>query len=221
MTKGKPKISVITPTIRVEGLKVVHESLLKQTFKSWEWLVEIGDGVEMSFSKDMNKMLRRAKGELIVSLQDYIKAPKDGLEIFWEEHQEHIRTFFTAPVGKTTDWVSIRFDWRKNGERRKIEAVEWELDWAAAPLQAFYDIGGFDENFDRGWSWDNVNLALRAQKAEYGFIVLPNNEAVAYDHDAVMEHPFRDKLANNDVLSEIKRDDIEKGNWKLDYLTRP
>ena len=216
-----PKISVITPSIRPSGLEVVRDSLANQTFDSFEWLVEFGFGKKMSFSTDMNKLLRRVKGELVVSYQDYIKIPSDGLQKFWDAYQEDKKTFYTAPVGKTLDWKTVNWDWRYNGQKRKIDPPEWEMDWACAPLEAFYEIGGLDEDFDRGWSWDNVNIALRAEKAGYKFMVLPGNKAVAYDHDKVMEHPFRDKLANNDTLSEIKRDDIEKGNWKLDYLTRP
>ena len=214
-----PKISVITPTIRVEGLKVVHDSLLNQTFDSWEWLIEVGNGKEMTLNKDMNKMLRRAKGELIISLQDYIKIPnKVGLESFWNYYQSDKKRLVTSPVGKTLDWENVEWDWRANGVPRKIEPPELELDWAAIPLQAFYDVGGFDEDFDRGWSWDNVNLSLRMKEAGYSFMVNPCNRVMAYDHDKVIEHPFRDKIPNNDVLSEIKRDDIEKGNWKLEYL---
>ena len=213
------KISVITPTIRVEGLKIVHDSLLKQTFKSWEWLVEVGDGKEMTLNKDMNKMLKRAKGELIISWQDYIKAPIDGLQNFWDYYIKHKNVVVTAPVGKTIDWKEVRWDWRANGVSRDIEPSELEIDWAAIPLKAFYDVGGFDEDFDRGWSWDSVNLGLRLKKAGYDFWVMQFNKAVAYDHDAIMEHPFRDKLVNNDTLSEIKKDSIEKGDYVLNYLT--
>ena len=140
------------------------------------------------------------------------------MQRFWDAYQESKKTFYTAPVGKTLDWKAITWDWRHNGKKRNINPPEWEMDWACAPLEAFYEIGGLDEDFDRGWSWDNVNIALRVEKAGYKFMVLPNNIAIAFDHDRVMEHPFRNKLANNDTLSEIKKDDIEKGNWKLDYL---
>ena len=33
------KISVITPSIRPEGLKILQECLAQQTFKDFEWLV--------------------------------------------------------------------------------------------------------------------------------------------------------------------------------------
>ena len=214
------KISVITPSIRPEGLKVVQESLANQTFQDFEWLTEIGFGKEMTLNKDMNKMLRRAKGELIVSLQDYISIPSDGLDRFWLQYLLNKNLFMTSPVGKTLDWKDIRWDWRGNGKIREIEPAAWEIDWAAAPLKAFQDVGGFDEDFDRGWSWENANLAMRAEKLGYKFIVMTENKAVAYDHDVVMDHPFRDKIPNNDTLAEIKRDAIEKGDWKLGYLTR-
>ena len=213
------KISVLSVSIRPAGLEVVQKSLVEQSFTDFEWLCELGLGVKPDLNKAMNKMLRRVKGDLVVFLQDYIKIPPNGLEKFWSWYQAHSKTLFTAPVGKTLDWSSVVWDWRANGTWRIIEPAAWEIDWAAAPLKAFYDVGGFDEDFDRGWSWENANLAMRAQKAGYKFIVMTENKAVAYDHDAVMEHPFRDKIPNNDTLAEIKRDAIEKGDWKLSYLS--
>ena len=77
-----PSISVLCPTIRPEGLKVFMESLENQTFDSFEVLVELGlpkkFGCDLSAS--LNRMLRRAKGDIIVMLQDYIKIPDNALE---------------------------------------------------------------------------------------------------------------------------------------------
>src|ERR1035437_8527622 len=83
------KISVITPSIRCEGLKIVQQSLEKQTFQDFEWLTEIGiPGRGHDLNAAYNRMLRRAKGELIVSLQDFIKAPPQYLQKFWDAYQK-------------------------------------------------------------------------------------------------------------------------------------
>ena len=75
------KISVLTPSIRPDGLEVLQKSLERQTFQNFEWLVEIGmpkRGCDLSAS--LNRMLRRAEGEIIVMVQDYIKIPNHSLE---------------------------------------------------------------------------------------------------------------------------------------------
>lgn len=109
------KISILTPSYRPEGLAVVANSILKQSFPleevEWiicspmdptpslpakiiprlEWLVD-------SFKKQdpnligvlnviYNHMLRHAQGELIVSIQDWIWFPPDTLQRFWDHHE--------------------------------------------------------------------------------------------------------------------------------------
>lgn len=57
-----------------------------------------------------------------------------------------------------------KFDARYTGVNRlrAIEPKEWEANVALAPLGIVRQLGGFDEEYDKGWSWDNVNLAERA-----------------------------------------------------------
>lgn len=101
------KISVITPTIRTEGLLLIKKSLEEQTFNDFEWLIVCPEdmaqtiklslannsrilkdppkkeGDVWSLNKAYNEAIRRAQGELIVSWQDYTYARDDALEKFW------------------------------------------------------------------------------------------------------------------------------------------
>lgn len=206
------RLSILTPSIRPEGLKVVQECLQQQTFTDFEWFVEIGlpaKGNDLNAA--YNRMLRRATGELVVSYQDWIQIPDDGLQKFWEAYQENKRTFFTAPVGKTTDWKKVVYDWRESPDAA-MDWQRWEIDWGAAPLAALKEIGGFDESLDAYWSFDNVNVGLRASLAGYEFKNLHENKAIAYDHDAVSEHPFRDKY--NPSFHNERLEDIRHGRWE-------
>ena len=72
MESQTPKISVITPTIRPAGLAILRKCLLEQTFTSFEWLVDINYTGKHDLNASYNRLIKRAKGELIVSLQDYI-----------------------------------------------------------------------------------------------------------------------------------------------------
>ena len=95
------KISVLTPSIRPAGLEILQKSLKNQSFKDFEWIQDIGLGDKHDLNQAWNRMLKRAKGELIVFYQDYIKIEPDGLQKFWDAYQANPKTMFTAPVGKS------------------------------------------------------------------------------------------------------------------------
>jgi hypothetical protein len=90
----------------------------------------------------------------------------------------------------------------------------WEIDWGAAPLDALKKIGGFDEALDQYWSSDNVSVGHRANLAGYKFKCLTDNRAIALDHDAFMEHPFR-KNYNPSFTNERLRD-VEMEEVKIE-----
>lgn len=211
-------ISVLTPTIRPKGLDAVQESLEAQEYQDFEWLVEVGlpsKGCDLNAA--MNRMLRRAKGDIIVSWQDWITCPPATLGRIAEFHRMSEMTAFTYPVAKYDfNFEAGRFDWRQN-TNGPIPYHQWETDLASAPKQMFLDIGGYDEEFDKGWSWDNVNVGHRARMAGYHFRCCPIVFGRAWDHDKTVPHPFRGKTENGD-LSALKSVDIAKGEWKLKYL---
>ena len=100
------KISVISPSIRPDGLEIVAKALSKQTFKNWEWLIcgpeknrkavkrVIGDiapytylgngplkkGQFWDLNYSYNKLFKKARGWATVSLQDGIYLPPRALE---------------------------------------------------------------------------------------------------------------------------------------------
>lgn len=89
------KISVITPTIRKEGLNLVRKSLKNQTFTDFEWIICSPFYPEIEEAKWMNdnfeggfwtlnraykSMIDVSEGEYIVSWQDWIYAKPDMLE---------------------------------------------------------------------------------------------------------------------------------------------
>lgn len=213
------KISVLTPSIRPEGLAITQKCLEKQTFQDFEWIQAVSlrnRGHDLNWT--YNDMLKRAKGTLIVSLQDYISVPPDYLEKFWNEHEKHPRGFITAPVGKVENLdfkPPAKWDWRAY-EDAKPKWDCWEIDSGCAPKSALFEIGGFDEELDLFWSCDNVNVGYRAMLAGYEFYNLFSNPAIAYDHDAFIEHPFRKQFKPS--FNKRRMEDFEKG-LKINYLT--
>lgn len=101
------KISVVTPTVRPDGLSLIQKALEEQTFKDFEWLIVCPEGIVSalkssldskikvlkdppkkegdvwSLNKAYNEAVRHAQGELIISWQDYTYTKEDALEKFW------------------------------------------------------------------------------------------------------------------------------------------
>lgn len=146
-------------------------------------------------------------------LQDCTEIPENFLEHISKTFNGN---FTTYPVGKKNG-NSVDWDWRKekNGE---IQPQEWEADLAVAPRKAFFDIGGYDESYCEGWSWDNVEVAYRAEKAGYKFSCDNSVQGIAIDHDKEEKHPFRGVLRNNDWRARVTKQLADQGQWKLHYL---
>lgn len=221
---AKIKISVLTPTIRPNGLKVIQECLAKQTITDFEWLVEVGiPGKGHDLNASFNRMIRRAKGEIIVFYEDYTKILDDGLERFWKAYKEYPTTLFTAPLGKVNEWGNKpTWDWRSwrqnDGQNDYTNCLprSWEIDWGMAPKSILYDVGGFDEEFDKYWSADNLSVGIRADLKGYNFKCLFTNPAIAWDHDSHMKHPFRERYNTSFINDRIN---AYKAGLKIDYLS--
>lgn len=203
-------LTVITPTIRPELLHITEETLKNQTFRDFEWLVEIGDGKEFQLPADYNKLLRRAKGDIIVSLQDCIRIAPDFLEKVSKLDHSKAYTFPVIKDGKNPDWRKYM-----NG---RIQPHQWEIDLACAPMKLFKDVGGFDEAYCGGWSYDNVEIGLRADSLGWRFECNSELEGHAYDHDEHMEHPFRHTAISNAFKLEYTKEIISEGNQRLNHL---
>lgn len=206
-----PKISILTPSIRIEGLKIIQECLKNSTFKEYEWLTEIGIPERgHDLNQAFNRMIKRAKGELLIFCEDFNKFPPDALEKWWSAYQECPNTAFTAPLGKVDDFQSkdIKWDWRaykQNDSQTDYTDCNWntlELDWGAIPKKMLYDIGGFEEKLDQWWSMDNVAVGKLLHLKGYQFKCLFSNPAIVYDHDTHSPHPFRAKY-NSEEANEI------------------
>lgn len=208
------KISVISPSIRPAGLEITKKCLAEQTFTDFEWLTDIGLGNKHDLNAAFNRCLRRAKGEIVVFLQDYIKIESDALQRVVDAFNGKFMTF---PVGKTDilDYSGkVKWDWRKH-KKGEVAWNYWEIDFGACPLKDIVAIGGFDEELDRHWSCDNINVGCRAELAGFKFecVDIP---AVAYDHDAYIPHPFR-----KDYNPHFNNERLEKFRHGLKLTLKP
>jgi len=163
-------ISVITPSIRPEGLKLVEKALKRQTHTDYEWLVdtsgEKNEGDYWGVYKAYNRLIKKAKGKLIVSWQDWTSADPTALEKFWFHHETEPKTIVGAVGNKYTNDTFTAITWK---DPRELDTgayitCPWmsiELNLASFPTEAFYAVGGFDEYLDKYSSLCGIDVLDR------------------------------------------------------------
>ena len=222
-----PKISILTPTIRPDGLEIIAKALKKQTFQDFEWLIgspfnpviekatwnedenhwtqnnlatrtikwvqDDFEGGFWSLNRIYNKLFKEAKGEILVSWQDWVYANPDALEKFVEN------------VGKTNGVVSgvgdqyesvnkwgkpqikIWSDPRKTnkyGSFYECNPNDAEWNFCAFPKEAIIEVGGMDEELDfLGYGGDQLQVGERMDACGIKFFLDQTNESFTVRHD--------------------------------------
>ncbi len=201
------KISILTPTIRPTGLKLVEKALKSQLFEDFEWLVgspfkpdvdcvwvkdNFKDGY-WSLNRIYNALIKKAKGELLVSWQDFIWAPKEALDKFWYGYQQTkgIVTGVGDQYSQLNEYgkpeCKIWSDPRKTSEYGsfyEIHPDDAEFNFCAFPKQAALDVGGFDSGLDLiGVGGDQLQFCERIDVLKkYRFFIDQTNESFTLRH---------------------------------------
>lgn len=236
-------ITIITPTVRPEGLDLVKKSLIRQTHKSYEWIVitpspdnmlGLSDDVILledppkkegdywTFNKAMNKAVATAKGDLIVSIQDYTGFKPDGLSKFWYFFTNGYDRALISGVGDKINEAGqqVWSDPRKRldqGSFYECYPNDVEFNYCSVPKKAFYEVGGMDEYLDKFAGCDHLSLQERLDAVGYKFYLDQTNETVSLHHGRLPG--WEDNLALKGPYQERKRNLIERGIWPyLSYL---
>jgi len=237
-------ISIITPTVRPEGLAQVRKSLKRQTYKDFEWIIITPNIKEMmldfpvkarvledppkksgdywTFNKAMNKAVANAKGDLIISIQDYTEFSPEGLEKFWYFFTHGYDKALVSGVGDKINlngqkvWVDPR---KRTDQGTFYECYpnDIEFNYCSVPKKAFYEVGGMDEALDKYAGMDHISLQERLDEVGYKFYLDQTNETTSLVHDRL---PNWDKNhAMHGGYLERKKELIEAGKWPyLNYL---
>lgn len=243
--KVKPRVSVLTLTNRPNSLSLARKSLNRQTFKDFEWIIvsplrlDIAEakvipdppkrkGDYWQLNRAYNEGLKHCRGELVVSLQDWIYITPQGLEKFWLAYEQTdgcisgIGDQYDALIGAQPTnkvWVDPRRT-DKYGSFYECMPNDWELNWACAPLKAFYDIGGFDEELDKWAGGDNISVCERMDELGYKFYLDQTNESFTLRHGRYKDWDERHCLFSGEYQKR-KKYLIDRGVWpKLTYLTK-
>ncbi len=240
MDSNKPiKISVITPTVREEGLEEVLNSLHRQTFTDFEWIVispkdiyvpeaivlkdppkEEGD--YWSLNKAYNHAVKCAKGDLIVSIQDHTSFIPEGLAKFWFYFNNGYDKALISGIGDKydDDNVKVWSDPRRtldHGTFYECFPRDVEANYCSIPKKALYECGGFDEWLDKYAGMDHISVQERLDELGYKFYLDQTNETFSSIHARVVD--WDKHLALNGPYEERRLYLKSVGKWPvLDYL---
>lgn len=235
------KISVVTPSIRENGLDMVKKCLDRQTFKEYEWLVctpyEYSGASKRivepqkqpqdtySLNKCWNLLFKECQGKLVVSIVDLMWFTPDVLEKLWLHYQNNPKSCVSGfghqyeriengkPEGVV--WVDPL---QKQEQFYQKSPLDFELCLSSIPLQAIKDVGGVDEGFDRYAAMSEKEFSLRISKLGYTFWMDQSIEYRAIKHPRLTQNWDERYFAGQSYFKQCI-DDIESGKKKkLDYL---
>jgi glycosyltransferase involved in cell wall biosynthesis len=213
------KISVITPSVRPEGLNIIEKCLKRQTFKDFEWIVvspkELhkkinvkpdllladppkNEGDFWTLCKAWNLAYNKARGKLIVNIQDMIWFKPDLLERFWN-HYEKSRDILVTAVGdhySDTDerGEPINLVWQDPRKRidqgtfYEIYFPDMEMSVCSIPKKALIDCGGIDEEYDKANGIQEKEMCMRLSHLNYKFYIDQSIEYKAIHHGRLTDN---------------------------------
>ena len=212
------KISVITNTIRPEGVALVEKALKRQTFRDFEHIIQgrekpLESWMVWSFNRDMNEAICKSTGDLIVSWQDYTFADPDALEKFWQHYEDDHKTIVSAVGNKYSDDRFLIETWRdprmRSDQGTYYEVTYPDVEWnlCSVPREVLYKIGGFEEKMDAKFGMDGYSVNERIENIG-GYKFMLDQTIKSYS----LEHGRSEKWEQNNWIhdyEEIKRANLE------------
>jgi hypothetical protein len=244
------KISVIIPTNRPGGLEHAKACLPGQDFPDFEvligspsdpsfgkWVIDDFEGGFWTLNRIYNRLLAEAKGELIVTLQDFIWIPPDGLARFWDIYGRtgglvsgvgdqydqvgldgsHGKPCWADPRKEFSLWTSpipVGTDSVGKDARQIFHPSLHEWNWAAMPKAAIMEAGGMDEEMDfLGFGCDNNGPTERMSEMGHPFYIDYGNEAICQHHGRI---PGWDEHHTMWKLYDLRKQELKaSGNWPI------
>lgn len=226
-TNGDKSFSVLTVTKRTGWENIAIESIERQTARPDKWVVVTEEPLSIesalvvpapprtkpsNLSASNNEGLRHIDTDYVIFYQDFIELQEDCFEKLLSLADE--KTF----VGTCTPNYDGSDDGRYTGADlpRPCRPEEWEANVALAPMGILRELGGFDEEYDWGFAWDNVNISQRAAMLGCRFILDESNRPKLYPH----EQEDKKNLTPNGEYHERVMREIRDGErpLKLPYL---
>lgn len=202
MKKSPKTFSVLTVSKRTGWEPLAWASMNRQTAHRDKWIVVHEEPVTFqalprythlfpelvlapektrpsNLNASLNAGLRRVKTDYVIFYQDFIELQPDCFEKLLNLVDNH--TFVTTCTPNYDESNDSRYT--ACNCVRECAPREWEANVAIAPMSVIRELGGFDEEYDNGWAWDNVNLAHRAFLLGCRFLIDETNRPKLYPHE--------------------------------------
>lgn len=171
-----------------------------------------------NLNASLNEGLRHITTDYVIFYQDFIDLKENCFEkLLALATPDTLVTTCTPNYDGSDDSRYLGID----GPRPCIPD-EWEANVSIAPMGIIKKLGGFDEEYDWGWSWDNVNLAQRAAMLGCKFILDESNRPKLYPHEmsshrtlplnALRHHETMMKISNGTLPLKLKYLDKNEPN---------
>lgn len=238
------KISVITPTIRPDGLDIVCTGLLRQTHEEFEWLIcgpennreavaiildgkipytyignpPLAKGMVWDLNSSYNQLIDQARGDIILSLQDYTFFDGDALEkINW--YMSNINKCVLSGWGHKYDKVypvlgtELWHDPRIPSNNTTFDQIEF--NFAALPKESLLAVGGFAEELDfEGFGMDAYCVLHRlSDMGGHQFVVDGTLKTYSLTHGRVPD--WEEKNLIHGGYQNFVSKKMEEGKWPI------
>jgi len=193
--------TILTVSKRTGWEEIAERSIHRQTLKPAEWIIVAENTIPhtsnyfegwkktiieappktkaSNLNASLNAGLRLIDTDYVIFYQDFIELQEDCFEKLLSLADE--KTFVTTctPNYDNSD------DGRYTGADlpRPCRPEEWETNVALAPMALIRELGGFWDELDWGWSWDNVDLAQRAAMLGARFVLDESNRPKLFPHE--------------------------------------
>jgi hypothetical protein len=221
-------VSIVVPSIRDTSLN--ERCLARQTFKDFEVIIQrptrpLPQENFYDLNHDYNLAIKKAKGELIISYQDQIEIKPDCIERFWNHYQTSPRAIVGAVGNQYSTLhppITVWVDPRKRtdlGSFYPCMPDDIEFTLCSIPKVALYEVGAFDEEFDKYAAISEKELSYRMFKAGYEPYLDQSIEYMALKHDRLFGKDTWDKhyFAGIPYYKKCLKE-IDEGVRSVDFL---
>jgi hypothetical protein len=185
------------------------------------------EGYYWSLNRAYNQAIIESSGELIVSLQDATYLDPDALDKMWFYYTHGFHNVLISGVGHkyaNDSWKEITWqDPRARTDQGTFYPCTWtdiEFNFCSVPKEAFYAVGGFDEELDKYSGMDHISVQERLLDLKgWDFYLDQTNHSYSLEHGRLPKWEENNALkgAYMERKAELKR----IGKWPvLEYLLK-
>ena len=233
---------------------MLAKCLERQSFEDWEWIIaapqdllipidrQVGHEIDFVFVPEplkregdyyrlcgaWNEAFKKARGRLIVSIQDGIWFPPDTLYRLWA-HYLHNPKGLIGMIGHQYEQVVNNkpegIIWQDPRSRTdmgtfyEVAPSEIEFSMCSLPKQAVLDCGGIDEEYDRGAAVGEKEMCWRLDKLGYKFYLDQTLEYRALRHPRLTtDWDEKYKISSEIFIRHMAEREAGTRTLKLPYL---